>query len=134
MVKEALNLAFNIVPIAGVDFYASAQDKWWGVSVQLAAFGPIGALLGAFTFISQLAGFPPVSAFKPRFSIAGKLSGKGLPITLGLDYAEGDGDKTKWLTFCANDGDCPGGYKCLGGKGLGSSGGICAGIKWWVAS
>ena len=31
---------------------------------------------GAFNFIAQEVGFPSFSSFKPRFSIAGKLSGR----------------------------------------------------------
>ena len=83
IVKETLNLLFNMAPIKSVDFYADMKTAWWGASMQIQGTGGIGALLGAFSFIAQEVGLPSVSSFQPRFSIAGKLSGNGLPIAIG---------------------------------------------------
>ena len=83
MVKETLNLLFNMAPIKSVDFYAGMASGWWGASMQIQGVGGIGALLGAFNIIAQEVGLPSVSSFQPRFSIAGKLSGNGLPIAIG---------------------------------------------------
>ena len=95
VVSEALSLMFNAATIQQVDFYASKPSAWWGVSVKIGATGGVGALLGAFSFIMQELGFPSLSSFTPRFSIAGKLSGNGLPIAVGLDYKSGSGSSTK---------------------------------------
>ena len=43
----------------------------------------IGGLLAAYNIIAQEAGLPNPSSFMPRVSIAGKLSGNGLPIAIG---------------------------------------------------
>ena len=83
VVKETLNLLYNQAPISSVDFYADMASGWWGASMQIQGVGGIGALLGAFSVISQELGLPPVSSFKPRFSIAGKLTGNGLPVGIG---------------------------------------------------
>ena len=82
--KEGLGLLLNGSPIRSVDFFASKATGWWGVSVQLqATVVGIGPLLGAFSFIAQMTNLPSPSSFKPRLSIAGKLSGNGLPIAIG---------------------------------------------------
>ena len=95
VVNEALSLMFNAAQIQQVDFYASKPSAWWGVSVKIGSTGGLGALLGAFNFIFQELGFPSLSSFTPRFSIAGKLSGNGLPVAVGLDYKTGSGSATK---------------------------------------
>ena len=83
VVKETLNLIFNMAPIKSVDFYAGMASGWWGASMQIQGVGRIGALLGAFNIIAQEVGFPSLGSFQPRFSIAGKLTGNGLPIAIG---------------------------------------------------
>ena len=83
IVKETLNLLFNMAPIKSVDVYASTASGWWGASMQIQGTGGIGALLGAFNIIAQEVGFPSLGNFKPRMSIAGKLTGNGLPIAIG---------------------------------------------------
>ena len=83
MVKETLNLLFNQQSIRSVDFYTDMASGWWGASMQIQGTGGIGALLGAFSVIAQELGLPSVSSFQPRFSIAGKLTGNGLPVGIG---------------------------------------------------
>lgn len=85
---------------------------------------------GLYNFIASVAGFPVVSSFTPRFSIAGRMSGNGLPVALGLDYTSGTGTKTKWIFFCGGNGDCPTGYKCMNSGGSVTSGGVCMAIRW----
>ena len=83
IIKETLNLLFNRESIKSIDFYADMRTSWWGASMQVQGTGGIGALLGAFSIIAQEVGLPSVSSFKPRFSIAGRLAGTGLPIAIG---------------------------------------------------
>ena len=92
IVKETLNLVFNQAPIKGVDVYAGMASGWWGASMQMQAVGGIAALLGAFNIIAQEASFPSLGSFQPRVSIAGKLSGNGLPIAIGKCAALGWAD------------------------------------------
>jgi hypothetical protein len=83
VVKETLDLLYNKAPIKIVDFYASKAAGWWGVSVQIQGTGGVATLLGAFNFIAQEVGLLSISSFQPRFSVAGKLSGNGLPVAIG---------------------------------------------------
>ena len=93
IVKETLNLLFNMAPIKSVDVYASTASGWWGASMQIQGTGGIGALLGAFNAIAQEFGFPSLGNFQPRMSIAGKLTGNGLPIAIGeCSMADGQRD------------------------------------------
>ena len=51
----------------------------------------------------------------------------------GIDFTTATGSNTKWLYFCGTDSDCPGGHKCMAGKGIKSAGGICGKLTWCVA-
>ena len=179
VVIETLGIVFGgPVSIVGFDFFAGKPYGWWGASLLLSGGAGISALLSIFSLISSESGFPARGSFTPRFSLAGKLSGSGLPVAVGeplvtclgntvcwgsevlrealvcLDFAHtmqttqcrlswrarrsagidfssgGSGAKTKYLFFCARDGDCPSGYKCLAGKGLKNPGGICGSVAW----
>ena len=91
VVKETLGMLYNQAPIRSVDFYADMASGWWGASMQIQGTGGIGALLGVFNVIAQEVGLPSLGSFQPRFSIAGKLSGNGLPIAIGrLRHCCGD--------------------------------------------
>ena len=81
--KETMSLIFNLSPIKSVDVYAGMSSGWWGASMQVQGILGVGALLGAFNLIVQEVGFPSLGNFKPRMSIAGRLTGTGLPIAIG---------------------------------------------------
>ena len=83
VVKESLSLLFNRAPFQSLDVFVDRASAWWGVSVVTASTGGLALLLGSFSFIMQEAGFPPVTSFTPRYSLAGKLTGNGLPIGIG---------------------------------------------------
>ena len=57
------------------------------MSVVVGSTGGLARMLGAFSFILQEAGFPSISSFQPRFSLAGKLTGNGLPVAIGEPWA-----------------------------------------------
>lgn len=107
-VKDALSLLLDVSPISEVSFFASSESGWWGASVVIGSAPGISALLGSLDVIADALGFNIGSSFKPRVSIAGPLSGNGLPIKIGIDYD----DKTEWLYMCGGNSDCPGSFSC----------------------
>ena len=85
VVIETLGIVFGGggAGIVGFDFFAGKPYGWWGASLVLNTGVGISALLSLFSLISSESGFPARGSFTPRFSLAGKLSGSGLPVAVG---------------------------------------------------
>ena len=104
---------------------------------------PPAPLAEGIEILAKALDFPLSTSWQPRFSLAGRLTGNGLPIKLGIDYSEtsatvGAAITTKWIYFCGKNTDCPGGFQfrraavcvlCYAcSKGLGSPGSKTGGL------
>ena len=126
------------LPVLGVWRYikvpCSGQQVHGGASLFPTADSmPPPMHAGTLDWIAKVAGFPIASSFTPRLSIAGPLSGRGLPIKLGIDYSEGSvtsATKTQWLYMCNANRDCPPSYQCQAGAICAKFG--CSGNKQHV--